>query len=133
MSRSIKKFVAVFIAIWLPLFSGNVLAVSVGMQSMSGNCHAAAVRQDEHHMHHVATAQQTPPAADQEQSSCLHDQQDSGCGNSGICHLACSGYMAAASIKMVEAHLSAWSFAPSLTQFQSVALTQLDPPPLARA
>lgn len=132
MSRSIKKSIALFIAIWLPLFSGNVLAVSVGMQSMGSDCHAAAVQQDEHQLHHAMASQHIQSAADQDQSSCLHDQQGTGCGNSGICHLACTGYLATASIKVAEDQPSAQSFAPSSTQFQSVALTQLDPPPLAR-
>lgn len=133
MLRSIKKFVAVFIAIWLPLFSGNVLAVSVAMQSMGGGCQPAVIQQNEHHMHQVSAEQYHQPVADQDQSSCLHAQQDSGCGNSGICHLACSGYLATASIKVVEVKPLAQSFVPSSIQFQSVALTLLDPPPLARA
>lgn len=133
MSRPIKKFVAVFIAIWLPLFSGNVLAVSVAMKTMCGDCQPVVAQQNEHHMHHVSTEQNLQSAAGQDQSSSLHDQQESGCENSGICHLACSGYLATASIKVAEAQPLALSFAPSSTQFQSVALTLLDPPPLARA
>jgi hypothetical protein len=133
MSRSIKKLVAVLIAIWLPLFSGNALAVSVGMQSMGGDCRAVAARQDERSLHHASISQHFQSAADQDQSSCLHDQQDSGCGSSGICHLACSAYLATASIKEVVALSFAQSFVPSLTQFQSIALTLLDPPPLTRA
>jgi len=133
MLYSIRKFVAIFIAIWLPLFSGNVMAVSVAMQTMGSDCHSAAAQQDEHHMHQASAQQHSQSVADQDQSSCLHDQQDSGCGNSGICHLACSGYLATSSIKVVDVQLLAQSFVPSLIQFQSVALTLLDPPPLARA
>ena len=138
MSRSIRKFVAVFIAIWLPLFSGNVLAVSVGMQSMSGDsmgrdCHAAAVHQDAHHVHHASAEQYSGAAADHGQSSCFYDHQDSGCGNSGICHLACSGYLATASVTLVGARPSAQLVQSSSTQFQSAPLTPFDPPPLARA
>lgn len=131
MLHSTRKFVAIFIAIWLPLFSGNVLAVSVAMQSTGSDCQVAAAQQDEHHMHH-ASNEQHQAAADQDQSSCLHDQQDTGCGNSGICHLACSGYLATASFKVVETLPGAQMFAPSSTQYQSAALTLLDPPPLAR-
>jgi len=132
MIRSIKKFIAVSIAIWLPLFSGNVLAVSVAMQAMGSDCHPAAVQQDEHQLHHAAAAQHYQDAVDQDQSFCMHDQQDSACGNTGICHLACSGYLAAASIKLVDVRPFAQSFTLSSTQFQSVAITPLDPPPLAR-
>ncbi|MDO8263820.1 MAG: DUF2946 domain-containing protein [Gallionella sp.] len=133
MSRSIKKFVAVFIAIWLPLFSGNALAVSVAMQTMGSGCHPAAAQQDEHHLNHAATAKLIQSVADQDQSANLQDQQDSGCGNSGICHLACCGYMATVSIKVAVAQPFAQSFTFPSTQFQSIALTLLDPPPLVRA
>lgn len=133
MSRSIRKFVAVFIAIWLPLFSGNALAVSVAMQTMGSDCHSAAARQDGSRVHHAAAAQHIESAADHDQSAGLQDQQDSGCGSSGICHLACCGYMATVSIKVPVAQPFARSSAFSSTQFQSIALTLLDPPPLARA
>lgn len=133
MPRSVKKIVAVILAIWLPLFSGNVLAVSVAMQTVCGDCQTVATQQGEHHKHHVSSAQHFRSAADQDKSSSLHDQQESGCGNSAICHLACSGYLATASINVAETRLFAQSFALSSTQFQSVALTLLDPPPLARA
>ena len=133
MSRPIKKFVAVFIAIWLPLFSGNALAVSVVMQTMGSDCHFAAAQQDEHRMHQASPEQHIQSAADQDQSADLQDQQDSGCGSSGICHLACCVYMATVSIKVPAVQPFAQSLAFPSTQFQSIALTPLDPPPLARA
>lgn len=131
MIHSFRKFIAVLLAIWLPLFSGNALAVSVVMQTMGGDCHPAVVQQDEHHLHHAAAAQHTQSALDQDQAN-LQDKQNSACENSGICHLACCGYMAIASINVAEAQPASQSFAPSSTQFQSIALTLLDPPPLAR-
>lgn len=132
MSRPIKKFVAVFVAVWLPLFSGNVLAVSVAMRTMCSDCQPVVGQQEEHHTHHVSIAQHFQFAANQDQSSSLHDQQGSDCGNSGICHLACSGFLATESIEMAQFQPLTLPFAPSSTQFQSVALTPLDPPPLAR-
>lgn len=140
----IRKFIAVLIAIWLPLFSGNVLAVSIAMQAMDSDCHPAAVQQNEHQLHHAQAAQHHQLAADQVQSADLpvdfQDQQhsgcenqDSGCGNSGICHLACSGYMAAVSITVAIDQPLAQLFVSSSTSFKSVALTPLDPPPLTRA
>lgn len=123
MQRSTKKFVAVFIAIWLPLFSGNALAVSVAMQVMSGADHAVVAMEGEQCPHHVLN---------HDQSAGLQDQQNAGCGSTGICHLACCGYMATASIKVPVDQPFALSFAPASNQFQSIALTPLDPPPLAR-
>lgn len=126
MLRSIKKFIAVFIAIWLPFFSGNALAVSVAMQAMAGDGHVVVAQEAEHCSHHAS-------AAGQDQSAGLQDQQDSSCSGSGICHLACCGYMATVSIEVAEAQPFAISYVPSSTQFQSIALIPLDPPPLACA
>ena len=133
MSHTVGKFVAVILAIWLPLFSGNALAVSVAMQAMTGSGHAVVAEEGEHCLHHTAAAQHTQPsAADQDQSSGIQDQQDSSCGSSGICHLACCGYMATVSITVAEVQPFAVSYEPFATQFQSIAITPLDPPPLAR-
>ncbi len=40
----IRKYAAVSIAIWLPLFSGNALAASVMMQMENGDCHPVAAQ-----------------------------------------------------------------------------------------
>jgi len=143
MFRTIKKFIAVLLAVWLPLFSGNALAVSVAMQSMSGDCCTAVAQQDEHHAHHATSAHQhmrdVQIAATQDQSAKCHgpqavhqDQQNSPCNNCGVCHLACSGYMATAPIEVMEAQPSVLLFLSVSSQFQSITPTPLDPPPLAR-
>jgi len=131
MLRSTKKFIAVLIAIWLPFFSGNALAVSVAMNALGGAGHAVVAMEGEQCPHHVAADQHALPAADQ--SADTQYQQNSSCENSGICHQACSGYVATESFEVAQALPFALSYEPSLTQFQSVALTTLDPPPLARA
>jgi hypothetical protein len=133
MIRSVRKFVAIILAIWMPLFSGNVLAVSVVMQAVGGDCHPVVTQQDKQHLYHATTTQHAQSASNQDQSADLQDKQDSACENSGICHLACCGYMAIASIKVAETQPVAQSFTSSSIQFQSIALTPLDPPPLARA
>lgn len=131
MLHTIGKFIAVILAIWLPLFSGNALAVSVAMQGMGGS-HSAVVQEDEHQPHCVSAMQQnmqhTQLAASQDQSA--GHQNHSDCG---VCHLACCGYLAAASIEVMEAQPSDRLFTPVSTQFQSITSTPLDPPPLARA
>jgi hypothetical protein len=134
MSRLSRKFVAILLAIWLPLFSGNALADSIAMQTMSGDCHIAQT--SEHHSHQVSTAHQHMQhmqlAANQDQPAEHHDQQNSSHKNCGVCQLACCGYMATVAIKVAEAQPSAQTFTPSSTQFQSFTSAPLDPPPLAR-
>lgn len=129
MKRSINKFVAVFIAVWLPLFSGNALAVSVAVHAIGGAGHAVVAHESEQW-----ESEQCPHHAPvQDQSADLQDQQDSSCGSTGICHLACCGYIAAVSITVAGVLPFALTNEPSPTRFQSVALTPLDHPPLARA
>jgi hypothetical protein len=121
-----RKCVAVLLAVWLPLFSGNALAVSVAMQSvggqsMSGGCHDAMQTSPAHH----------------DMSGHQHDhqsnQQQSSHKDCGVCQLACCGYMAAATTGIAGVPLPAQSFIPVPTQFQSVTSAPLDPPPLVRA
>lgn len=136
MSRTIGKFIAVTLAIWLPLFSGNALAVSVVMQSMAGDCHSALAQQSEHQPHCASTMQQPMHHAqldeDANQSGSHHDQQNTTDDNCGTCHLACCGYLATATIDVMGAQPSVSLFTIFSTQFQSITSTPLDPPPLAR-
>jgi hypothetical protein len=139
MLRTFKKFIAVLLAVWLPLFSGNALAMSVAMPTMDGDCPMAA-QQGGHDSQQTSAAHQytQPPhlAAHQDAPAgdCDNhqDQQSSTHGNCGVCQLACCGYMAAATIKTSKAQLLAQLFTPVLTQFQSTTPTPLDHPPLAR-
>jgi len=136
MSRTIGKFIAVILAVWLPLFSGNALAVSIAMQSMTGDCHSAVAQRGEPHKD-CASAMQQPMHHAQldaatDQSTGHQEQQNSAGKNCGTCHLACCGYMVAAPAKVMEAQPSARLFTPLLSQFQSITTTPLDPPPLAR-
>lgn len=135
MLHTVGKFIAVILAIWLPLFSGNALAVSVAMQSMGGGQHSVVAQQGEPDAHCASTVQQHTQharlAADQDQSA-GHQDQPAG-EDCGTCHLACCGYMAAASIEVMDAQPSDRLFTLLSTQFQSITSTPLDPPPLARA
>jgi hypothetical protein len=134
MLRLSRKFVAVLLAVWLPLFSGNALAASIGMQTKSGDCDAmqSSSLPSQHdsahqHMHHHQLA------ANHEQQDNPQHRQDSSCNNCGVCHLACSGYLAAVTINVADAQPAAQSFTLSATQFQSFTSAPLDPPPLALA
>lgn len=134
MFRLSRKFIAVLLAVWLPLFSGYALADSIVMRNMHGDCHGA--QQVSHPSQHDSASYQhmyhAQPAANDHQSTGQHDSQSSPCNNNGVCQLACSGYLASLAIDVVEDRLSAQSFMLSSTQFQSVTTAPLDPPPLAR-
>jgi hypothetical protein len=133
MFRTFKKFAVLLLAVWLPLFSGNALAVSVAMPTMGGDCCPTVAQQDEHRTHQVSTTHQDQSAGDDIQCDDQQDQQSSTHGNCGVCQLACCGYMAAATIETTKAQPLAQLFTPVLTQFQSTTPTPLDHPPLARA
>ena len=141
MFQPIRKFVAVFLAIWLPLFSGNVLAESIAMQSNGGGCHAAPSQQSEHHSHHASAMHQhmdqhmdqAHPAANHDSSSDQPDQQNSSCNNHTICHLACCGYVAGSVSIIVAEQQADRIFAPYLDIPRTLTLPPLDPPPVACA
>jgi hypothetical protein len=116
MSLSIRKLIAVLLAIWLPLFSGSALAASVAMQMPQGDsCHEMAAMQ-----------QMDEPPHDQ---SPAHDQHS--CSACGVCHLACSGYLAVPEIKAAALSQTAASATPYQFSFHSITFIPLLPPPLA--
>lgn len=142
MLRLFRQFVALLLTIWLPLFSGNALAVSIGMQSGGCGNHANLAQSGELHAHHVSAQQRhtIQAVANQEQAAghCAQqdgqpEHQDSSCTKCGVCHLASCGYLAAIAVELAEAQTPAQSFPVGTTRFQSIVLTPLDPPPLARA
>jgi hypothetical protein len=127
MSRTSRKFIAVLMLLLLPLSTGSALAASVAMQMQQGECHEALATMpmshagmDEHQMHHDAAS----PAADDNTASC------SACG---ICHLACTGYLAVPGSAISGSATTARDDTPYLLVFNSVTTTPLLPPPLARA
>jgi hypothetical protein len=125
MSHLSRKLVAVLMLLWLPLFSGSALATSVSMQLQHGGCHEAAAPQamshedmGEHH-HHDA-----PAAA---------DEQTPACSSCGLCHLACTGYLAVPGAELVAVQTAAREVTPYLVVFHSFTSAPLVPPPLVRA
>lgn len=133
MSRTIGKFIAVILAIWLPLSSGNALAVSIAMHSIESKCHSAAMQNSEHQAHCATDVQHARHDANSDHAAGHHDQQNLAGENCGTCHLACCGYMAAAIIKVLGIQHAAGVFTSFSSQFQSVTTAPLDPPPLTRA
>lgn len=137
-----RKFAAVLLAVWLPLFTGNALAVSVGMQSISGNCHTVEqqdlnqspqyVSSSHQHMHHAQMTTNSDQSS-MHQEHIPNGQRSSSHKDCGVCQLACCGYMATVAIEVAQIKPAAQLFAFSATQFQSFFSAPLVPPPLARA
>ena len=125
MSRLSRKLVAVLMLLWLPLFSGSALAASISMQLQRG-CHEAVAQAMAHdemgdcHQHHGGQ-----PAAT--------DEQGPSCNACGLCHLACTGYLAVPTADLVVAQAAAREITPYLVAFHSFTSAPLVPPPLARA
>jgi hypothetical protein len=129
MSRSARKFVAVLMLLWLPVFTGSALAASVSMLLPQGGCHESEMMQTmshedmnmaEHHMHHS----EIPAPSDE------HSPSGSTCG---VCHLACTAYMAVPDVAMTNVQTVAVEITPYLVVFDSLASAPLVPPPLVRA
>ena len=75
MSCISRKFVAVLMLLWLPLFSGSALAASLAMQAQQGDCHQTAMQHGEDmSMHHHDAAMDQAATHDH---SAAQDQTDS--------------------------------------------------------
>ena len=136
-----RKFIAVLLALWLPLFSGSVLAASVSMQLHSGQFHAgqshseqalnkAVADMPQDMQHGDSCEQQFSGSADTHASS--HDHHDHKCTACGVCHLACSGYLAVSDLSGLTRQQPDSVLTTYLLSFNSVSSIPLLPPPLAR-
>src|SRR5512135_792435 len=126
MSRPFRKFVAVLMLLWLPLFSGSALAATVRMQMQHGGCHEVVAAQMEHcHMagHHQHHAKPAAPA----------DHHGPACDTCEVCHLVVTGYLAVVEIAPVAVSGAARDVTPYLVAFESFTSAPLVPPPLTRA
>jgi len=146
MSNSARKFIAVLLALWLPLFSGSVMAASVSMQYHSGQhnseqLHSGQMDSVQSHddadqsvamQHGDNCEQQLFSASDTQHHAASHDQQDHKCTACGVCHLACSGYLAVSDLSGLTQHQPEVTVAVYLLSFNSTTSLPLLPPPLAR-
>lgn len=137
MLHPFRKLIVVLLVIWLPLFTGNALAMSIVMQSSGNACHVKvapqAVQHEQHatgHQHHHMDM--SAEAVADQQSAHPAEQGHSADKDCGICHLACCSYLATVSSDILSLPFSAQQFQLASLQFQSISLTPLDPPPLAR-
>jgi hypothetical protein len=127
MNRVTRKFIAVLMLLWLPIATGSALAASISMQMPQADCHKAAAMQAMshdgmagHHMHH----HDMPAPAEKHGASC---------DTCGVCHLACTGYLAVPGVTAAAVQAAARETTPYAVVFQSVTSVPLLPPPLVRA
>lgn len=141
MSYPFRKLIVVLLAIWLPLFTGNALAMSIVMQSAGEACHVKIAPQTMQHEQHAAGHQHDHMNVSMDMSGDMAADQPSAHSdelghsadkNCGICHLACCSYLAAVVGEMPSLPAVAQQFTLVALQFQSITLTPLDPPPLSR-
>lgn len=113
--------------LWLPIFTGSALAASVSMRLQQGGCHESAMSQamvhedmgmGDHQMHH----DQTPV-----------DEHSPSCSDCGLCHLACTAYLAVTGAAVTAFDATALESTPYLVVFHSRTSAPLVPPPLVRA
>lgn len=125
--HSIRKIIAVLMLLWLPIFTGSALAASVSMQLPQSGCNEELMSQamsgktmdmdmSEHTMH-----QSKVPAPAGEHATC------------GVCHMACTAYLAVPGVDIPVAQTAAREITPYLVVFHSFTSAPLLPPPLVRA
>lgn len=110
--------------LWLPLFSGSALAASVSMQMPQGHCMEMA---------DMAGMDMSGHSLHQDEAPAVADQYSPSCSSCGICHLACSAYLAVPDVAPAAVQHGAQEIAPYLVSFHSITSTPLLHPPLVRA
>ncbi|MDD5471835.1 MAG: DUF2946 family protein [Sideroxydans sp.] len=127
MSNRIRKFIAVLLLLWLPLFSASAVAESLAMQLQRGDCHESSEMMTMSHddmmdhgmMHHEAM-----------QSS---EDDGSSCTSCAICHVACSAFLDAPVVAMELFETGSQPVRSTPETFVSHLSAPLDPPPLVAA
>jgi len=123
MSRTVRKLIALFMLLWLPLSSGSAMAASLAMQLPNGSCHESGAMSQ-----HAMNGHQMMQHDDQTSPT----DPSSACATCAVCHLACSGFAVAQSpvASLVATTMQIVTFKPEI--FISHVSAPLLPPPLAR-
>jgi hypothetical protein len=134
MNRSVKKFIAVIMLLWLPVFTGSALAASISMQLPQGECHEAAMSHEAMNMDMTMDMNMDMANMNMDEHQPVPAGEHSpSCQDCGVCHLACTGYLAVSSVSMAHVQTAALEITPYLVVFNSVTSVPLLPPPLVRA
>ncbi len=143
MSRLTRKFIAVFMLLWLPLSSGSALAASLAMQLQQGECHESAEMMSmshedmldhdmlDHDMMDHDMMQHDMMQHDHEAMQ-ASDESNSGCTSCGVCHLACTAYLDTPVVAMQLSNSGSQAVSSIPETFVSHLSAPLVPPPLAR-
>lgn len=132
MNRSLKKFIAIIMLLWLPVFTGSALAASISMQLPQGGCHEATMSHEAMHMDMSMNMNMANMGMDEQQPVPAGEHSPS-CNDCGLCHLACTGYLTVPSVSVAAVQTAAREITPYLVVFNSVTSVPLLPPPLVRA
>ncbi|MFA6120696.1 MAG: DUF2946 domain-containing protein [Sideroxydans sp.] len=128
MFRQTRKYIAVFMLLWLPLSSGSALAASLAMQLQQGECHESAEMMN---MSHEDMMDHDMMQDDHVAMQASNDG-DSGCTSCGVCHLACTAYLDTPVVAMHLTETGSQAVSSIPETFVSHLSAPLDPPPLAR-
>lgn len=123
----IRKFIAVILLLWLPIFSASAVAESLAMQMQRGDCHESAQMMSMSHddmMDHGMMHHETTQASDEENSSCA---------SSAICHVACSAFLDVPAVAMHFMATASQAVRSTPETLVSHLSPPLLPPPLAAA
>jgi len=115
MHKTLRRYLAIFLMLWLPIFSGGALAMVACPHMMSHDMSTMSMAEHAVHNNH-----QSPiPVAD-----------NLNCDQCGLCQIACSPGLTA-TLQPAASTLASVENATLINQFRSITLPLLDPPPLA--
>lgn len=115
MYKTMRRYLAIFLMLWLPIFSGGALAMVACPHTMSHDMSTMSMAEHADHSNH-----QSPiPVAD-----------NLNCDQCGLCQIACSPGLTA-TLQPAASTLASVENATLINQFRSITLPLLDPPPLA--
>ncbi len=106
--------------LWLPLFSGNALAVSLAMQLAQDGMPQMVME----HENMGSMPCEMAGAADEHAPSC---------NDCELCHMACTGFLAVSETALIATLVSTRENTPYLVSSHTFTSAPLVPPPLARA
>jgi hypothetical protein len=130
MSRSTRKFIAIIMLLWLPVFTGSAMAASISMQLPQGVCHDASLSHEAMNMD--MNMDMANMNMDEHQAAPASGHGSS-CQDCGVCHLACTAYLAVPGVSVAAVQTAARETTPYLVVFHSFTSAPLLPPPLVRA
>lgn len=135
MSVLARKFVALFLMLWLPLFSMSAVAMVACPHGADTSMHATMAMSGEMDMSVMADMDAADHSAHMQHgadhSHPAPGQSSHDCGQCGVCHIACSPGLVSTAAQVVVDLIPADSL-PVNTHFLSITLPIFDPPPLVR-